>query len=173
MFKPENEMGVVAIFSMECQSNGWELLKIGTSFPDAKVKDTETGKEYRAEFEFISSNFLLHGHDPEKCDLIICWKNDISEIKFPVLELSNWNKSQIYDLTEQEKREFYLIVSNRKLQNRINELTSRIDELENEKKRYKFPGIAKVFSCSTCGFEAKSQHALNGHRLKHRAKPTL
>ena len=28
------------------------------------------------EFEFLSSNFHEHGHDPNKCDLIICWFDD-------------------------------------------------------------------------------------------------
>lgn len=28
------------------------------------------------EFELRSRNFVKHGHDPEKCDLIVCWKHD-------------------------------------------------------------------------------------------------
>ena len=31
------------------------------------------------EFEYESRNFLDHGHDPEKCDVVICWKHNWPE----------------------------------------------------------------------------------------------
>jgi hypothetical protein len=31
------------------------------------------------EFEYESKNFLLHGHDPKKCDVIVCWRHNWKE----------------------------------------------------------------------------------------------
>jgi len=53
-------------------------------FPDA-ILVKGTGEELEAlnvEFEEYSSNFKEHGHDPEKCDLIVCVYDDWRE-KFP------------------------------------------------------------------------------------------
>ena len=53
-------------------------------YPDAiLVKRTEEELEaLNVEFEEYSSNFKEHGHDPEKCDLIVCAYDDWEE-KFP------------------------------------------------------------------------------------------
>ena len=40
------------------------------------VMDPNATTEITIEFELRSSNFLKHNHDPEKCDLIVCWKHD-------------------------------------------------------------------------------------------------
>jgi hypothetical protein len=42
------------------------------------------------EFEFESRNFLLHGHDPKKCDVIVCWVHNWPECPkgIQVIELS-------------------------------------------------------------------------------------
>ncbi|MCU1220155.1 MAG: hypothetical protein JWN42_1352 [Candidatus Angelobacter sp.] len=31
------------------------------------------------EVEFESKNFLRHGHDPKKCDVIVCWVHNWPE----------------------------------------------------------------------------------------------
>jgi len=41
----------------------------------------------RIEFEFQSRNFLQHFHDPEQCDLIVCWEHNWTECPLEVLEL--------------------------------------------------------------------------------------
>jgi len=28
------------------------------------------------EFELFSSDFQAHGHDPEECDILVCWKDN-------------------------------------------------------------------------------------------------
>jgi hypothetical protein len=33
-------------------------------------------KRIRIEFEFNARNFRTHGHDPRKCDWIVCWEDD-------------------------------------------------------------------------------------------------
>ena len=39
-------------------------------------------------FEYKSRNFMEHGHDPDLCDLIVCWIHDWEECPVEVLELN-------------------------------------------------------------------------------------
>jgi len=84
MFEPQNEQGVIVLFA---QQTDFEIIEINISYPDAIVKRNDNF--YKVEFEYQSSNFLLHKHDPEVCDLIVCWIHDWDECPLPVLELSN------------------------------------------------------------------------------------
>lgn len=85
MFTPENEQGVIVVFSMRAVVHGWEILKIGCSFPDALIQ--YQGQEWRTEFEYAASNFLTHRHDHRLCDLIVCWENDYPDCPLPILAL--------------------------------------------------------------------------------------
>ena len=49
------------------------------NFPDAILVDLEHEKIARVEFEEFSSEFKRHGHDPSRCDLIICVIDDWNE----------------------------------------------------------------------------------------------
>ena len=58
--------------------------------------DKQAKKEITIEFELYSSNFVKHKHDPDKCDLIICWKHDWMECpkNIDILELDYlWNQA--------------------------------------------------------------------------------
>ena len=44
------------------------------AFPDCILQ--VGGRRVAVEFELYSSHFRDHGHDPEKCDAIVCWKHD-------------------------------------------------------------------------------------------------
>ena len=49
------------------------------------------------EFEALSRNFKDHGHDPNKCDLIVCWEHNWKECpsNIDVFELKHfWEKAQ-------------------------------------------------------------------------------
>jgi hypothetical protein len=37
--------------------------------------------------EFESRNFLRHGNDPKKCDVIVCWIHNWPECPLEVVEL--------------------------------------------------------------------------------------
>jgi len=50
--------------------------RLPNRYPDAILIDLETNKTLNVEFEEYSSDFKTHGHDPSKCDLIICWIHD-------------------------------------------------------------------------------------------------
>jgi hypothetical protein len=79
LFEPSNELGVVSLFSMYHKELGFPfIVKIGSAFPDAVVINSR-GEPKFVEFEYKSSDFKAHGHDPELCDLIICWENDLGE----------------------------------------------------------------------------------------------
>jgi hypothetical protein len=56
------------------------------------IRNMQTGEIIKAEFEYNSSSFYAHRHDPAKCDLIICWLHDWKDCVMPVWELSdpNW-----------------------------------------------------------------------------------
>jgi hypothetical protein len=48
---------------------------VGTRYPDALLC-SPSNKILRTEFEYVSSNFIAHKHDPAECDLVICWNAD-------------------------------------------------------------------------------------------------
>lgn len=90
--EPVNEQGVVLLFGMVAQELGFLVEAAGTGFPDCRAKRGAKGGYYLEvdiEFEFRSSNFLGHGHDPQKCNLIVCWVHDWLECPIEVLELKS------------------------------------------------------------------------------------
>jgi hypothetical protein len=89
---PINEQGVVYLFGMVSYELGLIVEAVQTGFPDCEAKRCVNTKEnrwqrVRIEFEFRSRNFRDHGHDPEGCDLIICWEHDWPECPLEVIEL--------------------------------------------------------------------------------------
>lgn len=49
-------------------------------YPDAVLFRERTNQVLNVEFESVSSNFKRHGHDPKKCDLIVCLFDDYKEV---------------------------------------------------------------------------------------------
>ena len=41
----------------------------------------------RIEFEYNSKNFLEHGHNPDECDIIVCWEHNWKDCPLEVIEL--------------------------------------------------------------------------------------
>lgn len=97
---PTNEMGVMYLFARYHETLGFEApVRIGTRCPDGTfLKD---GKEVRIEFEYLGINFVRHGHDPAKADLIVCWRNGVKSLPLPSLELA---KILYVDLNEPIRR---------------------------------------------------------------------
>jgi hypothetical protein len=92
-YEPVNEMGVMVLFSMICRELGFVIESVQAGFPDCEAKiEVEPGRwqHYRIEFEYESRNFKDHRHDPEKCDLIVCWRHNWKDCppNLQVLELS-------------------------------------------------------------------------------------
>jgi hypothetical protein len=78
---PETEQEVIILFSKLSQHLKMKIESVSTRFPDAYVR-VRKGKGWTtkaAEFEINSSDFITHGHNPEECDMIICWKDDLKQ----------------------------------------------------------------------------------------------
>jgi hypothetical protein len=77
-YAPQNELGVVFLFSHLAKKWRIHIDSIQSSFPDCIAYQKIQGAErrIRIEFEFKSRNFKTHGHDPRKCDCIVCWEHD-------------------------------------------------------------------------------------------------
>jgi hypothetical protein len=89
---PINEQGVVYLFGTISRELGFNIEAIRTDFPDCEGKREISGKKGRwepvkIEFEYKSSNFKAHGHDPELCDIIVCWEDDWKDCPLEVISL--------------------------------------------------------------------------------------
>ena len=89
IYGPINEMGVVFLFSKLQDKLGIVIENIQAAFPDARGrrKTSKGWEEVWIEFEYVSSNFKQHGHEPKDCDLIVCWEHDWMECPLEVIEL--------------------------------------------------------------------------------------
>jgi hypothetical protein len=79
VYEPINEQGVILLFAALCHDLGFMIEGIRSAFPDALLRRRNakgTWNSCRAEFEFKSSSFKLHKHDPKQYDIIICWEHD-------------------------------------------------------------------------------------------------
>lgn len=89
---PINEQGVVFLFGMVAFELGFIVESVATGFPDCESKRCVSKKQdlwerVQIEFEYQSRNFKDHGHDPNQCDLIVCWEDDWPDCPIEVLEL--------------------------------------------------------------------------------------
>lgn len=77
-YAPENELGVVFLFSSVSKKLGFHVERVRPSFPDCIAYRKVGGKEkmVRIEFEFKSKNFKNHRHSAKECDCIVCWEHD-------------------------------------------------------------------------------------------------
>ena len=87
---PINEQGVVFLFGMIAREIGYVVEAVQTGYPDCDAKrQVGNGRwqRVRIEFEYLARNFRDHGHDPSKCDLIVCWDNNWPEASIEVVAL--------------------------------------------------------------------------------------
>lgn len=91
VYAPLNENGVVFLFGKIAEDLNMYVEEIKPGFPDC-IARRFTGKGWervRVEFEYRSSSFKRHGHNPEECDLIICWEHDWNKCPIEVIELKD------------------------------------------------------------------------------------
>jgi len=91
IFGPLNENGVIFLFSKMHEELGIFIEAIQPSYPDAKARrKTHRGwEDVWIEFEYKSSSFKVHGHDPKECDIIVCWEHDWKNCPLEVIELKS------------------------------------------------------------------------------------
>ena len=95
---PTCEMGVIFLFGAQAVDLGFAVTRLQPAYPDGEAwrrVDEDRWKRTRIEFELESKNFLVHGHDPKNCDLIVCWRHNWPDCPLEVIELSklfkrNW-----------------------------------------------------------------------------------
>lgn len=93
MHEPVNEQGVVFLFGMVARELGYIVEAVQGGFPDCAAKRKISNRQWQPveiEFEYESKNFVDHAHDPQKCDVIVCWIHNWTDCpeELEVLELS-------------------------------------------------------------------------------------
>lgn len=80
VYSPINEQGVVFLFGRVLDDLNMYIEEVRTQYPDCVARRyTGTGwKKVYIEFEYVSSNFLAHKHNPQECDIIVCWEDDLN-----------------------------------------------------------------------------------------------
>lgn len=91
VYAPVNEQGVIFLFATVMKDLKMYLEEIRTSFPDAVGRrfDGRGWVKVNIEFEYKSSDYKLHKHPTEGCDIIICWEHDWNECPLEVIELKS------------------------------------------------------------------------------------
>jgi hypothetical protein len=135
VYAPVNENGVIFLFGRVADDLNMYIEEIKPGFPDC-VGRRFVGKGWERisiEFEFKSSNFLLHGHDPKNCDIIICWEHDWKDCPLEVIEL----KSEIQELTNNPvKRPGATEKQEKDIEKSLNEIFTKISALPKVKEWY-------------------------------------
>ena len=85
--EPSNEMQTREWFAAHLNEFEYSIVGSGSTFPDYVLED-QCGHKHRVEVESESGNFVSHGHDPQQCDFVLCWKHT-QALPLPVLELSS------------------------------------------------------------------------------------
>ena len=91
VFAPCNEDGVLFLFGAVAGRLGFSVLRIQPGFPDCEaMREVSPGRlrRVRIEFEFLSANFLRHGHPIKGADIIVCWRHNWDNCPLEVIELS-------------------------------------------------------------------------------------
>lgn len=87
-------MGVVYLFANIAKKLQFRIEEIRAAYPDCiayrQVGDRE--KMVKIEFEYRSSNFKAHRHNPKLCDCIVCWHHDWHDVpgRIEVIELKKF-----------------------------------------------------------------------------------
>ena len=102
---PTNEAGVMFAFGVMAGRLGFAVKRWQVAFPDCvAVREMAKGQwqDQNVEVEFESKNFLRHGHDPKKCDVIVCWVHNWPECPewIEVVEL----RKEIAEIAETAKK---------------------------------------------------------------------
>lgn len=134
VYSPINENGVIFLFGKVAEDLNMYVEEIKAGFPDC-IARRFTGKGWERvaiEFEFNSKNFLLHGHDHNKCDIIVCWEHDWSDCPIEVIELKERIKEFVNAPVKRpnestSKEEFQIEKTIEKLSTKMSYLLKELD----------------------------------------------
>ncbi len=88
--EPTNELGVVFLFGMVAKDLGFIIEAVTSGYPDCTAKRKTKQNYYEPvniEFEYKASNFRIHRHNPDLCDILVCWENDWPDAPLETIEL--------------------------------------------------------------------------------------
>ncbi len=91
IYKPINEQGVIYLFSLVSEDLNIRVESIQAGYPDCtglKFKGNGRWERVRIEFEYKASNFIAHKHEPEGCDIIVCWTDDLTDLQRNIITSS-------------------------------------------------------------------------------------
>jgi|WetSurMetagenome_2_1015567.scaffolds.fasta_scaffold12047_3 hypothetical protein len=91
-FAPTCEQDVVQLFGSVANELGFEIIGNRAAFPDCEARrrvadQRENFIKCLIEYEFSSRDFKKHRHDPQGCNLIVCWEHNWPDCPVEVLEL--------------------------------------------------------------------------------------
>jgi len=89
VYSPVSEQGVVFLFGKIIEDLNMYIEEIRTAYPDC-IGRRFVGRGWERvyiEFEYKSSDFLRHEHDPKECDIVVCWEHDWKDCPLEVIEL--------------------------------------------------------------------------------------
>jgi len=91
-FAPTSEQDVVQLFGAVANELGFEIIGNRAAFPDCEARrrmpaQRENFIKCLIEYEFSSRDFKRHQHDPQGCNLIVCWEHNWPKCPVEVLEL--------------------------------------------------------------------------------------
>jgi len=158
VYAPTNEQGVIYLFGKVSEDLHIYVETVRTSFPDC-IARRFIGKGWERigiEFEYKSSDFKKHGHDPSKIDLpivLVCWEDDweedelkqkldqVIELKTIIKELPN---RPIETPTEERKISEQMRVLRKSLSKKTYELFEKLNEKIAQISDEIFPSIGQT-----------------------------
>ncbi len=124
-------------FEKNFKKIGYEgIVKINKrKFPDFIM--LRKGKNIRVELETLSSNFILHKHNPKGADEVVCIKENV-KLKIPVIEVKELEyKSRIVRISATIDKETFEIIEylakQGKYRNKSHVIEDAIKQLKSKK----------------------------------------
>jgi hypothetical protein len=96
LYEPTNEMETLVAFSYLARELGYEIESVQAAFPDMILK--KGGRIVNSELEYLSSNYLQHGHPISDDCILICWRKDIEIKGLEIFSLEEYLREK-YDKT--------------------------------------------------------------------------
>lgn len=119
---PRNEQETIACFLLNKPAS-WLVSAMGITYPDASL--VIENKTFLVEFEYVSSNFISHKHNPKKCDFVICWAEDAPAdmVGVPILAINKGVWSVPNSLAPAQQEIYRLRTELNRARQQIKELT--------------------------------------------------
>jgi hypothetical protein len=89
---PRNEMETIVLFSILAEEMGYKIHRAQVEYPDLLVE--RDGKLLDMEVEYVSSNYLNHGHPLNQETLCLCWRKDRDIEGIEIIDLESYIRTR-------------------------------------------------------------------------------